>query len=240
MILLPAIDLYEQKGVRLFKGQYDQMTVYTEDPVSYAHAIAQKGASWIHLVDLEGARDGTSPNLDIIRRITAETGLSVETGGGIRSFETIETLLGAGVKRVIIGTRAIEDEDFLKEALNRYGDAVAVGVDARDGKVATHGWTATTDRDAEEFIMHLRDLGVSCVIATEISRDGAIKGTNRDLYRQLSGIDGINIIASGGVSSLDDICALAEIGVYGAILGKAMYTGAVTVEDGIAAAEGRL
>ena len=126
MILLPAIDLYEQKGVRLFKGQYDQMTVYTEDPVSYAHAIAQKGASWIHLVDLEGARDGTSPNLDIIRRITAETGLSVETGGGIRSFETIETLLGAGVKRVIIGTRAIEDEDFLKEALNRYGDAVAV------------------------------------------------------------------------------------------------------------------
>ena len=239
MILLPAIDLYEQKGVRLFKGQYDQMTVYTEDPVSYAHAIAQKGASWIHLVDLEGARDGTSPNLDIIRRITAETGLSVETGGGIRSFE-IETLLGAGVKRVIIGTRAIEDEDFLKEALNRYGDAVAVGVDARDGKVATHGWTATTDRDAEEFIMHLRDLGVSCVIATDISRDGAMKGTNRDLYRRLSGINGINIIASGGVSSLDDICALAEIGVYGAILGKAMYTGTVTVEDGIAAAEGRL
>ena len=164
----------------------------------------------------------------------------METGGGIRSFETIETLLGAGVTRVIIGTRAIEDEDFLKEALNRHGDAVAVGVDARDGKVATHGWTATTDRDAEEFIMHLRDLGVSCVIATDISRDGAMKGTNRDLYRRLSGIDGINIIASGGVSSLDDIRALAEIGVYGAILGKAMYTGAVTVEDGIAAAEGRL
>ena len=240
MILIPAIDLYEKKGVRLFKGQYDQMTVYTEDPVSYAQSIKDKGASWIHLVDLEGARDGTSPNLDIIRRITAETGLSVETGGGIRSFETIETLLEAGVKRVIIGTRAIEDEAFLKEALRRWGDAVAVGVDARNGMVATHGWTETTGIDAEEFILHLKDLGVSCVIATDISRDGAMKGTNRELYRRLSLIDGIRIIASGGVSSLDDIRALASIGVYGAILGRAMYTGAVHVEEGIAAAEGRL
>ncbi len=240
MILFPAIDLYEKKGVRLYKGQYDQMTVYTEDPVSFAQAIEEKGAKWLHVVDLEGARDGTTPNLEVIREIAAKTGLSIECGGGVRSLETIGVLLEAGVKRVIIGTKAIEDEAFLRTALEQYGDAVSVGVDARDGKVATHGWTSVTDRDAEEFILHLKELGVSCVIATDISRDGAMKGTNRELYRRLAAIDGIRIIASGGVSSLADIRALAEIGVYGAILGKAMYTGAVKVEDGLAAAEGRL
>ena len=238
MILLPAIDLYEKKGVRLYKGQYDQMTVYTEDPVSFAQSIEARGASWLHVVDLEGARDGTTPNIDVIRGITAGTSLSVETGGGIRSLEKIETLLAAGVKRVIIGTKAIEDEAFLKEALRRYGDAVAVGVDARDGKVATHGWTSVSDQDAEEFIAHLSELGVSCVIATDISRDGAMQGTNRELYARLARYSDINIIASGGVSSLDDIRALRQTGVYGAILGKAMYTGAVTVEEGLAAAEG--
>ena len=238
MILLPAIDLYEKKGVRLYKGRYDEMTVYTDDPVSYARGIEEQGASWLHVVDLEGARDGTSPNLSVIREICAATKLNVETGGGIRSFGTIEAMLGTGVKRVIIGTRALEDEAFLKEALKRYGSAVAVGVDARDNKVATHGWTTLSDTDADEFIAHLRDLGISTVIATDISKDGAMAGTNRSLYERLRAIEGIDIIASGGVSSLDDIRALRRIGVYGAILGKAMYTGAVTVKEGLAAAEG--
>ncbi len=240
MILIPAIDLYEKKGVRLYKGRYEDMTVYTEDPVSYAKQIEAQGASWLHVVDLEGARDGTSPNLEVIRSIVSATSLQVETGGGIRSMETIETMLEAGVKRVILGTKALEDEAFLKEALARFHEAVAVGVDANEGKVATHGWTSVTDRDAEEFIAHLQELGVAAVIATDISRDGAMRGTNLALYERLTAIGGIDIIASGGVSSLDDIRSLRRIGVHGAILGKAMYTGAVKVAEGIAAAEGRL
>ncbi len=240
MILLPAIDLYEKKGVRLYKGQYDQMTVYTEDPVSFAKGIEADGASWLHVVDLEGARDGTSANLEVIRSIVKETGLQVECGGGIRTFEKIEVLLDCGVKRVILGTKALESEDFLKEALRRYAETIAVGVDARDGKVATHGWTATSDTDAQAFIRHLRELGVRTVIATDISRDGAMNGTNLSYYRQLSEVKGIDLIASGGVSSIADIQALREAGMYGVILGKAMYTGAVSVEEGLAAAEGRL
>ncbi len=236
MILIPAIDLYEKKAVRLYKGRYEDMTVYSEDPVSLAKDIESNGAEWLHAVDLEGARDGTTANIDIIRAIAEETGLSVECGGGIRSFETIETYLRAGVKRVILGTKALEDEAFLKEALERWNNAIAVGVDAKDGKVATRGWLSVSDTDAEAFTAHLKELGVSTVIATDISRDGAMKGANLEFYRRLKTID-INIVASGGVSSLEDIRALKEIGVYGAILGKAMYTGAVDLCEGIRAAK---
>ena len=239
MILLPAIDLYEKKAVRLYKGNYDEMTVYSEDPVGLACEIEKKGATWLHVVDLEGAKEGTSPNLSLIQKITAETGLNVETGGGIRSLETVEAFLNSGVKRVILGTRAIEDPAFLRDMVSRFGDAIAVGVDARHGKVAVRGWTSVTDTDAEEYIAGLADIGVKTVIATDISKDGAMMGTNRDFYRALARLEGLNIIASGGVSSLDDIAALREIGVYGAILGKAMYTGAVNVSEAVAVAEGR-
>ena len=236
MILLPAIDLYDGKGVRLYKGRYEEMTVYTEDPVSTAKEIETSGASWLHVVDLEGARDGTPVNLPVVQAIAEATSLSIEMGGGIRSLETIETILKAGVKRVILGTKALEYEAFLKEALHRYGGAIAVGVDARDGKVATHGWTTTSDVEAEAFIQHLSELGVETVIATDISKDGAMNGTNRQLYERLVQIP-IQIIASGGVSSLDDIAALRKTGVYGAILGKAMYTGAVDLKEGLRTAE---
>ena len=236
MILLPAIDLYDGKGVRLYKGRYEEMTVYTEDPVSTAKEIEASGASWLHVVDLEGARDGTPVNLPVVQAIAEATSLSIEMGGGIRSLETIETILKAGVRRVILGTKALEDEAFLKEALHRYGNAIAVGVDARDGKVATHGWTTTSDVEAEAFIQHLSELGVETVIATDISKDGAMNGTNRQLYERLVQIP-IQIIASGGVSSLDDIAALRKTGVYGAILGKAMYTGAVDLKEGLRTAE---
>lgn len=236
MILLPAIDLYDGKGVRLYKGRYEEMTVYTEAPVSTAKEIEASGASWLHVVDLEGARDGTPVNLPVVQAIAEATSLSIEMGGGIRSLETIETILKAGVRRVILGTKALEDEAFLKEALHRYGNAIAVGVDARDGKVATHGWTTTSDVEAEAFIQHLSKLGVETVIATDISKDGAMNGTNRQLYERLVQIP-IQIIASGGVSSLDDIAALRKTGVYGAILGKAMYTGAVDLKEGLRTAE---
>ena len=239
MILLPAIDLYEGKGVRLYKGRYEDMTVYTENPVSTAKEIEAAGASWLHVVDLQGARDGTPVNLPVVKKIVQSTSLSVEMGGGIRSLETIETILDAGVKRVILGTKALEDKAFLKEALERFGSAIAVGVDARGGKVATHGWTNTTDVDAEDFIRHLSELGVQTVIATDISKDGAMNGTNRPLYERLKPIP-VQIIASGGVSSLDDIAALRTIGVYGAILGKAMYTGAVDLREGLQTAEADL
>ena len=236
MILLPAIDLYDGKGVRLYKGRYEEMTVYTEEPVSTAKEIEASGASWLHVVDLEGARDGTPVNLPVVQAIAEATSLSIEMGGGIRRLETIETILKAGVRRVILGTKALEDEAFLKEALHRYGGAIAVGVDARDGKVATHGWTTTSDVEAEAFIQHLSELGVETVIATDISKDGAMNGTNRQLYERLVQIP-IQIIASGGVSSLDDIAALRKTGVYGAILGKAMYTGAVDLKEGLRTAE---
>lgn len=239
MILFPAIDLYEKKGVRLYKGRYDEMTVYTEDPAGFARTIEEAGASWLHVVDLEGARDGTGPNLDVIEEICRTTSLNVETGGGIRTMERMETLLEAGVKRVILGTRALEDEAFLKEALKRFGEAVAVGVDAHAGKVATHGWLNVSDVDAEEFVHHLETLGVKTVIATDISRDGAMRGCNISFYERLKENNQLNIIASGGVSSLEDIRALRRIGVYGAILGRAMYTGAVDLKEGLQEAEGQ-
>ncbi len=233
MILLPAIDLYEKKGVRLFKGDYKKMTVYTEDPVGTAVMIGRKGASWIHLVDLEGARDGTTPNFDIVREICQRIGLKAEVGGGIRNMETIDKYLNAGVERVILGTKAVEDEAFLKEAVKKYGSHAAVGVDARNGMVATHGWTKTSNVEMISFLKSLREIGVQTVICTDISRDGAMKGTNLELYRKLCGIEGLSIVASGGVSSTEDILALKQMGLYGAILGKAMYTGAVDLEEAL-------
>lgn len=237
MILLPAIDLYEQKAVRLYKGDYAQMTVYSDAPLSVAKDFAAAGAAWVHMVDLEGARDGGTPNLDVVASVAAETGLRIEIGGGIRSLETAERYLRSGVSRVILGTAAVTDEGFLREALQAFGGAVAVGADVKDGLVAIRGWREQSDFTLERFADKMQGLGVETLICTDISRDGAMRGTNRALYRELSARFSLRIIASGGVSSLEDIRALRDLGLYGAILGKAYYTGAVKLADALEAAK---
>ncbi len=233
MLLFPAIDLYDKKVVRLLKGDYKQMTVYSDDPVATARDIEAKGGKWLHLVDLEGAKDGTTPNFSVVEAICRETGLSVEIGGGIRSLETIEKYLAAGVERVILGSKAVTDEAFLKEALARFGKHIAVGVDAKDGKVAVHGWLDVLDVDMFDFLQHLVALQVDTVIVTDIAKDGAMQGTNLALYEKLSKLRGINVTASGGVSSYEDIRALKKLGLYGAILGKAMYQGVVELAEAL-------
>lgn len=234
MHLFPAIDLYGGKAVRLYKGNYDEMTVYSDDPVSVAKDFEAKGAKYIHLVDLEGAKTGETPNLNIVQKIVSETDLFAEIGGGIRSMEVIEKYLAAGVSRVILGTAAVKNEAFLREAVKKYGKAVAVGVDIRDGYVAIHGWTENSQLYYTDFMQKLIEIGVETVIVTDISRDGAMKGTNRLLYAELSEkFPNINVIASGGVSSLNDIQSLAEMKLYGAIIGKAYYTGAIDLAEAV-------
>ena len=237
MYIYPAIDLYGGKAVRLFKGDYAQMTVYSDDPVSVAKDFAAAGASHIHLVDLEGAKIGRPANLDTIRAIVETTGLLTEVGGGIRDMETVNSYLGIGVSRVILGTAAVKDPDFLRSALTKYGEKIAVGVDLKDGRVAIKGWTETSDLKAEEFFEKMQNLGVKTIICTDISRDGAMKGANRELYRALSTKFSIDLIASGGVSSMDDVTALAAMKLHGAIIGKAYYIGAVDLKQAVEAAK---
>ncbi len=237
MILFPAIDLYEGQAVRLYQGDYRQMTVYSPDPAALAQKFAATGATHIHLVDLEGARDGTTPNLQLIRRIAAETGLFVEVGGGIRNMDIARAYLENGVSRVILGTAAVTDPDFLQNALDTWGERVAVGADLRGGQVAIRGWQQTSDEGAQAFFDRMQGLGVSTMICTDISRDGAMRGANLELYRKLAKRQGLQIVASGGVSSLDDIKALRDLDLYGAILGKAYYTGAVDLADALEAAK---
>ncbi len=238
MLIFPAIDIYGGEAVRLYKGDYGKMTVYSRDPVGVACDFARKGAGQIHVVDLEGARDGGTPNIDVIVRIKKESGLFVEVGGGIRSMETAGKYLEAGIDRVILGTAAVSDPEFRRAAVAGFGDRVAAGVDLRDGKVAVKGWTENTDIDGLEFCSLLESEGVSTVICTDISRDGAMRGTNRELYRVLSERTRLNIIASGGISGMDDVIALRSLGIFGAIIGKAYYTGAVDLEKAVRLAAG--
>lgn len=233
MVLYPAIDLVQGKAVRLYKGDYAQMTVYSEEPVSVAKAFQAAGARNIHLVDLEGAKSGVPENLETIREIIAQTDLFVEVGGGIRNMQTVDTYLNAGVDRVILGTAAVTDPAFLQAALEAYGQKIAVGVDLKDGFVAIKGWTETSELTADAFFTRMGQLGVKTIICTDISRDGAMKGTNRELYRQLSRKFSIDLIASGGVSSLEDVKALAEMNLHGAIIGKAYYTGAIDLREAL-------
>ena len=237
MYIYPAIDLYSGKAVRLLKGDYARMTVYSDDPVSVARDFAAAGASHIHLVDLEGAKTGKPANLDTIAKIVETTRLFAEVGGGIRDMETVESYLSIGVSRVILGTAAVNNLDFLKAALRKYGDKIAVGVDLKDGYVAIKGWTETSDLQAEDFFGKMKSLGVKTVICTDISRDGAMKGTNRELYRELSEKFDMALIASGGVSSLEDVTALAAMQLHGAIIGKAYYIGAVDLKQAVEAAK---
>ena len=233
MRLFPAIDLYEGKAVRLLKGNYNDLTVYSENPLEIAKDFENQGATELNTVDLEGARDGGTPNIEIIKSFVENTSLNVEVGGGIRSMETVEAYLNAGVKRVILGTAAVTDEAFLKDAVKRYGDKIAVGADIKDGKVAIKGWVEKSEYGTFEFFEKLEKIGVSTVICTDISKDGAMQGTNRGLYKELSEKFSVNIIASGGVSTLDDIKALSEMNLYGAIVGKAYYTGAVKINEAL-------
>ena len=233
MLIYPAIDLYGGKAVRLYKGDYQNMTVYSDDPLSVARDFVKAGAVCIHMVDLEGARDGTTPNLAIVRDIAQKTPLFTEIGGGIRSMETVRAYLDAGVDRVILGTAAVTDPTFLKEALDAYGERIAVGVDIKDGKVAIRGWLETAEDDALTFCEKMQKLGVRTIISTDISKDGAMQGANHELYRTLSERFDLQIVASGGVSSMNDVKRLRALDLYGAIIGKAYYTGAIDLKEAI-------
>ena len=238
MILYPAIDLYTGKAVRLRQGRYDEMTVYHENPVELALQMQSEGADHLHLVDLEGARDGSTANRGVIEAIASIDGLFLELGGGIRNMDTICRYLDCGISRVILGTAAVENEALLCAALEKYGERIAVGVDLKDGRVAVHGWERQSAWTAEAFLQHLTELGVQTVICTDISRDGILSGSNHDLYRSLTAAFPIDLIASGGVSSADDIRALRGIGMAGAILGRAYFSGRVSIPDALAAATG--
>ncbi len=233
MKIFPAIDLYDGKAVRLLRGDYNQMTVYSDKPWEFAADFEKEGATCLHLVDLEGAKTGETPNIEIVRRIVQETGLFTEIGGGIRSMETIEKYIEAGVDRVILGTAAVTDEQFLLDAYKKYGDKIAVGVDIKDGYVAIKGWLETSEYDVYTFCQKMQDIGIKTIICTDISKDGAMAGTNLALYQELSEKYSLDITASGGVSTLDDVKNLRNMGMYAAIIGKAYYTGAIKISDAI-------
>ena len=229
MIIFPAIDLYEKKAVRLYKGDYSQMTVYSENPLEVAKGFRADGAEYIHMVDLEGAKDGTTPNFDVV----AHSGLKVEIGGGIRSEETVKRYIDAGVMRVILGTAAVNDRAFLEKVCAKYGDKIAVGADLKDGEVAVKGWLEGSGVSGMDFCAQMQELGVKTIICTDISRDGAMRGTNRELYKTLSEKFTMDIVASGGVSAIDDVAALRKMNLYGAIVGKAIYTGDIKLKEAI-------
>ena len=230
MLIYPAIDLFEGKAVRLFKGDYNQMTVYSEDPCAVAQTFKACGATHIHLVDLEGAKSGFTPNLSTVVAIKQQTGLFCEIGGGIRTMETVARYIDAGIDRVILGTAAVKDPAFLQQAVAAYGEKIAVGIDIKDGFVAINGWTETADLTANEFCETLEQLGVKTIICTDISKDGAMLGTNHTLYRTLAQTYSLQIIASGGVSATEDVEKLARLNIHGAIIGKAYYTGAIDLK----------
>ncbi len=225
MQIFPAIDLRGGQVVRLYQGDYDQETVYGSDPCAYAREFIDAGAQYLHVVDLDGARDGTTANFDSIAAIAKQGGLYIEAGGGIRTEDRIRQYLDLGVGRCILGTIAVKDFAFTERMARTYGDQIAVGVDARDGYVAVNGWKEISREKGVDFCRRLRDAGVKTVIYTDISRDGAGQGTNLELYRELSEIEGLEITASGGVSSIEELRELERMGVRAAILGKALYSG---------------
>lgn len=238
MKIFPAIDLYGGQAVRLYKGDYDQMTVYDPEPLNTVRKFEAAGAKHLHLVDLEGAKTGQTTNLPTIEKLAAGTGLFIEVGGGIRNIDTVRRYLDAGASRVILGTAAVTDPDFTARAVADYGEKIAVGADLKDGKVAIKGWLETSQDTWEVFFEKMQALGVKTIICTDISKDGAMQGTNRALYQQLTQRFAMDIIASGGVSSLEDIQALKAAGVHGAIIGKAYYTGAIDLAQAIRLGEG--
>jgi len=237
MKIFPAIDLSEGCAVRLLKGDYAQKTVYSEDPVSVAKGFREAGGEILHLVDLDGAKAGYAAAAEIVAKIAVESGMFVEIGGGIRNAETVKQYLDAGVGRVILGTAALRDRAFLEEMVCQYGEKIAVGVDIKNGNVAVQGWTEDDGVKYTDFLDYLDGIGVATVICTDVSKDGAMQGTNRELYRELAAKYSFKVVASGGVSTLDDIRALAKMDIYGAIVGRALYNGAIDLKEAIAATE---
>lgn len=237
MLIYPAIDLFEGKAVRLFKGDYAQMTVYSENPPEIALDFKACGATHMHIVDLEGAKSGTTPNFETVCAIKKAGGLFCEVGGGIRNMEVIEKYVSAGIDRVILGTAAVTEQGFVEKAVKEYGDRIAVGIDIKDGFVAIKGWTEKSELTAMDFCKKMQDTGVKTLICTDISRDGAMKGTNHSLYNELMEKFSMQIIASGGVSSMEDVERLAKNKLYGAIIGKAYYTGAIDLKKAIEVAK---
>ncbi len=239
MQILPAIDIFEKKAVRLFKGDYNQMTVYGT-PIEMATSFVNKGASYIHLVDLEGAKVGEPSNFETVSQVIKSVGIPCEIGGGIRNMNTVDKYVNVGADRIILGTSAVSDKTFLNEAIREFGKKIAVGVDARDGIVSISGWTQQSGIPAIEFIGEMLSLGIDTIICTDISKDGALSGTNTQLYREILSKYDLKLIASGGVTSVDDIRELKKCGTYGAILGKAIYNGNIDLVDAISAAEAQL
>ncbi len=237
MLIFPAIDLYDKKAVRLLKGDYAKMTVYSDNPVEIAKDFENEGAQCIHIVDLEGAKNGDTPNIETVKSIVRNTGLFTEIGGGIRSMDTIDKYIKIGVDRVILGTAAVSDEQLLTDAVKKYGDKIAVGVDIKDNYVAIKGWTEKSQYNCFEFCEKMQSIGIKTLICTDISKDGAMQGTNHSLYRELSEKFDMNITASGGVSSIDDVKKLAALKLYGAIIGKAYYTKAISLREAIEVAK---
>lgn len=234
MLIFPAIDLRNGQVVRLTEGDYDQMTVYGSDPMAVAASFREAGAEYLHVVDLDAARDGGQKNFSVIEKLASESGLMLEVGGGARSEESVRRYLDAGVKRIILGTLAVENPSLMEMLAARYPGQIAAGVDARDGKVAIHGWRTITNIDAFSFVNNLPNQGVNTVIYTDIARDGRMMGPNLSAYERLKEIDRMQIVASGGVSSEKDIQALTQMDMYAAIIGRALYTGAVDLRKAIA------
>lgn len=233
MRIYPAIDLLSGKAVRLLRGDYDKATVYSENPLELALSFKAQGARYLHLVDLDGAKTGGLQNFSLISEIVKKSSLSVQVGGGIRNMESLRRYLDAGAARVILGTAAITDPEFLKLSLSEYGDKIAVGVDIREGFAATHGWTKTSGEGCFDFCARLQDMGAKTLICTDISKDGAMQGVNAGLYGELSQRFSMDIIASGGVSKISDLELLSETGVSGAILGKSLYTGSISLKEAV-------
>ena len=233
MKLFPAIDLFDGKAVRLYKGDYENMTVYSDNPVEIAQDFKACGARFMHVVDLEGAKNGQTPNIETIKKLASIPDMFVEVGGGIRSLEVIERYISAGVSRVILGTAAVTNPEFLASAIEKYGDKIAVGVDIKDGFVAIKGWTEKSEQEGFAFCKKMQEMGVKTIICTDISKDGAMKGTNHELYKTLKESLSIDVIASGGVSSIDDVKRLKETGIYGAIIGKAYYVKSIDLTQAL-------
>lgn len=238
MEIFPAIDLLGAKAVRLQRGDYNRVTVYSENPSELARKFEARGAEYLHVVDLDGARDGTTPNIDVIKAIVRDTSLRVEVGGGIRSAQTLKTYMDAGVYRAVIGTAAVTDPEFLRLAVKEYGERIAVGADISEGRVAIKGWRELSALSCFDFFAELEKTGVRTVICTDISKDGMLGGTNTELYRELLGRFSLDITASGGITTTDDVKKLSDMGMYGAILGKALYAGTIKLEDALAVCKG--
>lgn len=237
MRIFPAIDLRNRQVVRLTQGDYNRMEVYDSDPAAVARGFAAQGAEYLHVVDLDGAKDGALSNFETVAEIIAATGMFVEIGGGIRDEARIRAYLERGAGRVILGTAALRDFGFLKRMVDKYGEKIAVGVDAKDGFVATDGWLNVSAVRGVDFCRQLQQAGVAAVIYTDISRDGAMRGTNLEVYETLlRAAPGLAVTASGGVSALEDVRALTALGVDAAIVGKALYTGALALPEVLRAA----